>query len=183
MRSVVKSSISLHRFALAALLATLGASAMAQVMPAAPTGPTTKAERSEQRESWMGKHDPAKMQAEMAKRQAELKANLKITPAQESAWAGYTAAMQPLAARYARPSPEQRAEMYKLTTPQRIDKMREMREQRMAAMNANMNKRGDATKAFYAALTPEQQKVFDTQQMQRHGHSGHAGPGHPGHRS
>ena len=58
--------------------------------------------------------------------------------------------------------------MDKLPTPQRIDKMRDMRAQRMAAMEANMNKRGDATKALYAALSPEQQKVFDSQHKQHH---------------
>ena len=130
----------------------------------------------------MGKHDPAKMQAMMANHQAELKASLNLTPAQEGAWASYTNAMQPSAKMYARPTPEQRADMDKLTTPQRIDKIREMRSQRMADMNASMNKRGDATKALYAALTPEQQKVFDTQHKSRHGRAGHGGPGQHGHR-
>ena len=126
----------------------------------------------------MGRHDPAKMQAMIAKHQAELKAKLKITPAQEGAWTSYTAAMQPPA--HARPTPEQRAEFDKLTTPQRIDKMKEMRTQRMAEMNAAMDKRGEATKTFYAVLSPEQQKTFDAEHKKhgpRGGHPEHGGPG------
>ena len=172
MKFAVKSNISLHRFALTALLASLGASVMAQGAPAAPSAPPAASE------SRMGRHDPAKMQAMMAKHLAELKATLKITPAQEGAWTTYTTAMQPPAAMHARPTPEQRAEMDKLTTPQRIDKMRDMRAQRMTEMNATMTKRGDATKALYAALTPEQQKVFDAEHKKHKGH--HDGPGHHG---
>jgi protein CpxP len=39
----------------------------------------------------------------------------------------------------------------------------------MNDMNAAMDKRGDATKTFYATLTPEQQKVFDTHMMRPQG--------------
>ena len=121
--------------------------------------------------------DPAKMQEMMAKRQAELKAKLNISAAQESAWSAYVAAMQPPADMGQRMSPESRKQMHDewaaLTTPQRIDKMNEMKARR----DAEMAKRGDATKALYAALTPAQQKVFDTSAM-RHGPGGpHDGPG------
>jgi Spy/CpxP family protein refolding chaperone len=128
----------------------------------------------------MGRHDPAKMQAMMAKRQAEMKAKLKITPAQEGAWTSFTAAMQPPARMGGRPTPEQRAEFAKLTTPERIDKMRALRTERMTQMSAAMDKRGEATKTFYAALTPEQQKVFDTEHKKHGPHGGRGGPGHHG---
>jgi len=52
-----------------------------------------------------------------------------------------------------------RAELDKLTTPQRIDLI----EQRRAERIGQMNQRMDATKAFYAQLTPEQQRLFDAQ--------------------
>jgi Spy/CpxP family protein refolding chaperone len=172
MRSAFKTDTSLHSLALATLLAIIGASAMAQNAPTVPTAPTTQAG------SRMGKHDPAKMQAMMAKRQTELKASLKITPAQEGAWTTYTAAMQPPAGMHARPTPDQRAELDKLTTPQRIDKMREMRNQRTTDMSASMNKRGDATKALYSALTPEQQKAFDAREPQHLGHGSRGGSNH-----
>ena len=159
--------------ALAGLMAA-GASAMAQGTPPAAQGSGPRSEH-------MGKHDPAKMQAMMARHQADLKVKLKLTPAQEGAWTAYTTAMQPPAGLQQRPSDAQRAEMDKLTTPERIDKMRALRAERMTQMNAVMDKRGDATKAFYAALTPEQRKVFDAEQQKRGArgeHGGHGGPEH-----
>ncbi len=155
--------------ALAGLLAA-GASAMAQ--GAAPAAPGAAA--SSARGHHMGSHDPAKMQAMVAKHQADLKAKLKLTPAQEGAWTAYTAAMQPPAGMGMRPSDAQRAEMEKLTTPERIDKMRAARAERMAQMNAEMDKRGNATKTFYAALTAEQQKIFDGEHG-KHGARGEHG--------
>ncbi len=121
----------------------------------------------------MGKMDPARMQARMDKRNAELKAQLKITSAQESAWTAYTAAMTPPAELMAkRPDP---AEMAKLPTPERIDKMKALRTQHMSDMTAAMDKRAEATKALYAALTPEQQKVFDTSSPRYQGPKGPRG--------
>lgn len=158
----------------AGLLASIGFAAVAQgtagsAPPAAPADATHAHAR-------MGPHDPAKMQQyraeHMAKRQAALKEKLQITPAQEAAWSTFTAALTPPAMGQ-RPD---RAEFEKLTTPQRIDKMREMRTQHMAAMD----QRADATKAFYAQLTPDQQKVFDAQTLRRgHGMRGgmHGGMG------
>jgi protein CpxP len=42
-----------------------------------------------------GKMDPAKMEAMMTKRLADLKAKLKITGEQEAAWTSFTTAMKP----------------------------------------------------------------------------------------
>jgi len=109
-----------------------------------------------------------RMKERMAKHQAELKAKLKLTAEQEGAWSQFTTAMQPAAALQ---HPD-RAEMEKLTTPQRLEKMQAFKAQR----DAEMTKRVDATKAFYATLTPEQQKVFDAEhsRMGRSGkHQGH----------
>lgn len=157
---------SVHKHLVAAgLLAAFGFSAFAQTPPAGAPSPQARQERMAAR------HDPAKMQERMAQRQAELKAKLQISAAQESAWNSFTSALQPPANRPARPD---RAEFAKLTTPERIDRMQAMKAQRDAAMA----KRADATKTFYAALTPEQQKVFDAetlrfgQRMHRH-HGGH----------
>ena len=118
-------------------------------------------------------------QAHMAQRANAFKAQLKLTPEQEPAWTAFMAAMQP-AERPARLDP---ADMEKRTTPERIDRMRALRAQHAA----EADRRGEATKTFYAALTPEQQKTFDdrAQQMHRkggwHGHHGDAGHGHGGH--
>ena len=121
----------------------------------------------------MGKMDPSKMQARMDKRNAVLKAQLKITPEQESAWTAYTTAMTPPTELMAKhPDP---AEMAKLPTPERIDKMKALRSQHMSDMTTAMDKRGEATKALYAALTPEQQKVFDSIGARQQGPKGPRG--------
>lgn len=108
----------------------------------------------------MGKGDPARMQAMMDQRQAAIKAQLKLTAAQEPAWATYTAAMKPPADMMTMQRPDP-AEMAKLSTPERIEKMKKLQTERHTAMTAAMDKRAEATKVFYATLTAEQQKTFD----------------------
>jgi hypothetical protein len=49
--------------------------------------------------------------------------------------------------------------MEKLTTPERIDKMNVLKAQR----DAEMQKRNEATRIFYATLSDEQKKTFDQQ--------------------
>lgn len=125
----------------------------------------------------MGKMDATRMQAMMEKRNANLKAQLKITAGQEAAWSAYTDAMKPGAGmmNHQRPDP---AEMAKLSTPERLDKMQVLRAQHMSEMSATMEKHTQATKALYAVLTPEQQKLFDAQAMpgQRHIKGGQRSP-------
>jgi protein CpxP len=164
---------SLNRFILAGLLAAAG-SAMAQAPAAAPPPPPPGQIAGHDGHGRMGgQQDPAKMQAWVAQHQAELKAKLKITTAQEAAWSRYTAAMQPPA--HEAKSRQERAELDKLNTPERIDKMRALRTERMNEMNAAMDKRDEATKAFYASLNPEQKKIFDAERTRKHG------PGKGGH--
>jgi len=110
----------------------------------------------------------ARMQERMAKHQTELKQKLQLNVAQEGAWNTYVAALKPVAV--GRPD---RAEFATLSTPERIDRMRIHR----AARAAEMDKRGEATKAFYAALSPEQKKLFDNETARR-GHGGHHGRHH-----
>jgi periplasmic protein CpxP/Spy len=95
----------------------------------------------------------ARKQEHMTQRAADIKAKLKLTPEQEGAWNTYIAAMKPAAT----PKWPDRAEIDKLSTPERLDKMRELRKQR----DAEMDKREDATRTFYATLTAEQKKIFD----------------------
>lgn len=148
---------------LAGLMATVGAAAFAADAPPPPAAAAAT--------TGMAKHDPAKMQAKMQERmqkhQADLKAKLKLTAAQEPAWSTFTASMQPPAHS---PRPD-KAAMEKLTTPERIDKMRALHAER----GAHMDKRAEATKAFYAALSPEQQKVFDANTMHHGGRGEHGG--------
>ncbi len=125
----------------------------------------------------MGHMSYDKMKSRMATRQADLKAALKVTAAQEADWTTFTAAMMPPAENTVqRPS---REDMVKLTTPERIDKMKAMRTEHHAKMSLAMDQRGEATKTFYAALTPEQQKVFDEKTM-RQGHRKGGKQGHHG---
>lgn len=113
-------------------------------------------------------------QAHQAQRLADLKAKLQITPAQEAAWTTFTAALQPAE----RPAGMDRQALQSLPTPERIDRMRALRAEHMAAMD----RRGDATKAFYAQLSPTQQQAFDAFRPHRgqHGQHGHKGRHHGG---
>ncbi len=145
------------------LAASLGAMAQAQTPPAGATPPAQRGmSRPEHRAE---RPDPARMEAFMAKRQAELKAKLKIEPAQESAWATWTAAMKPPADMRQRRE-AMHAEMQKLTTPERIDRMKTLRAER----DAQMDKHAQATKDFYVVLNAEQKKTFDAGMM--HGRRG-----------
>ena len=105
--------------------------------------------------------DHAKMTQMHARHLSSLKAKLKITATQESAWSTFADSMQP-AANMMGKRPDT-AELDKLSTPERIDKMRAMHKERMTAMEAAMDKHGEATKTFYATLSAEQKKVFDAE--------------------
>lgn len=99
--------------------------------------------------------------------QKELKAALKLTPEQEGAWKQFTDATQPDPKAWPR---FDRNEWDKLATPQRLDKFQALRKER----DERMNKHVEAIKQFYAVLSPEQQKVFDAQQL-RMAFGGHGG--------
>jgi len=161
-----------------AILAALALPALAQA-PATPAMPHSQASaENRQPGDWQERH-----RARMQQRTADLKAQLKLTPAQEPAWTSFTAAMQP-GQRHARLN---RDDMAQLTTPERIDRMRALRAQHAA----EADRRGEATKAFYATLTPEQQKTFDAKTLRQHRHGGmgkgrgegHHGAMHHGHHS
>jgi hypothetical protein len=115
-----------------------------------------------------GQMDPAKMQAMVEKRLTTLKAQLKLTPDQEGAWNTFTTATKPATGKLMTARPDQ-AEMAKLTTPERIEKMKVLHTQHMTEMSTNMDKLGEAAKVFYATLTPEQQKAFDANTLAGHG--------------
>lgn len=153
----------------AAVFAAMGAVAVAQTPP--PAGnPPARQERQER----MGRMEPAQMQQRMqehrAKRMAHFRETLQITPAQEGAWSAWTASKQ-RPADWKRPD---RAEFERLTTPERIDRMRALRAERAT----RMDKRAEATKVFYAALNPTQKRVFDVETAHRgRGHGGGGGGG------
>lgn len=135
---------------------------------------TTAAVWSQPSDSHMGiksgHHRSADHATAHTQRHTELKAALKLTPAQETAWTAFMSSMQ-------RPSHASdrldRDEWARLTTPQRIEKMEALHNERQAASA----KRLEGIKQFYALLTPEQQAIFDRefQTMGGMGHRGHRG--------
>ena len=150
------------RHLIAAGLLALGLAAGAQTTPPGPPpGGPGAGPGYMMMHGHHGRFDPAKMQEYRAQRQAQLKQKLQLTPGQEGAWTAYVAAMQP-PANMQRRDP---AEWAKLTTPERIDRMRALRTEHQAVMD----KHADAMKTFYASLTPEQKKVFDAESMRGHG--------------
>ena len=153
--------------------------AFAQAPLTAPPPPAAAAQPGAQApaKSQLKRVDRAeRMQAHRAQHLADLKEKLKLTPAQESAWSSFTTAQQPPARPDAAQREARRAEFAKLTTPQRLDRM----QARQAERSAMFAKRADATRSFYAALTPDQQKTFDAESMARFGQRGHGGHGGPG---
>jgi hypothetical protein len=141
--------------AIAVLLATTGFAANAQ------TPATMGDHKAMMGEGRMQKIDPEKMDSMVAKHLSDLKAKLKLSAEQESSWKTFADAMKPNAKMHEnRPD---RAELDKLSTPERIDKMKALRSQHMSDMNAAMDKRDEATKTFYATLRPEQKKTFDAE--------------------
>ena len=155
----------------AVLLASLALAAVGQTPQPAPA-------RTAPGHEWMGPPvDSAEMRERMAARRAQrmahFKETLQITAAQEGAWNAWSASMQPPGG-WKRPD---RAQLERLATPERIDRMRAMRAER----NAIADRRAEATKAFYAALDPIQKRVFDVETAHIGQGRGEGGRGHHGH--
>ncbi len=92
---------------------------------------------------------------------------LHLSAAQEDAWRAYRAAITP------DPQAEARHRsaammMTTLTTPRRVDLVDAEMEQDLMLVR----RQGEAVKAFYATLTPDQQRAFDHQTMQSSGNGG-----------
>jgi hypothetical protein len=117
---------------------------------------------------------------------------LALRPDQEAAWATFKASLAPSPEAQARrkawaeeavdrkdgPRPEHA----RPTTPERLDRMAA----RMAEHQAAFQRHAAAVKAFYAVLSPQQQRTFDALAvLGAHGHGGHGmaagmGPGMEG---
>ena len=97
------------------------------------------------------------------KRLTALKAKLHLSGAQEAAWASFEQGHQPPT----RPLTQalDREALAKLSTPERIEQMQRQFDAHHSAVQAQMKQRADATRQFYAQLTPEQQKVFDAETL------------------
>ncbi|WP_159915982.1 Spy/CpxP family protein refolding chaperone [Pantoea sp. 18069] len=154
--------------AAATVFAALAMPVWAQT-PAAPTAATTTAVEPAARAPGHQPRDHAAHGKRMAEKAQKFQAALQLTEAQQAGWNSYREAIKP--APHAKRM--DRESFAKLTTPQRIDHMQQQRTER----NAQADRRAQATKAFYATLTPTQQKTFDEQTL-RHGkhHAKRHGP-------
>lgn len=124
----------------------------------------------EQRQAKMAEFRAKRAEAR-AVRQAKLADALKLTPAQQPVWQAFVASTTPPQKgerRGQRLTKEQRAA---LTAPQRLERRIALQKERTARMEARLS----ALNSLYAALSPEQRKVFDEQHQHRGGrhHGGH----------
>jgi len=127
----------------AALIMGASAAAMAQAQPPGPPPAGAWKEHAERRG---------------AERIHALHDLLNIHPDQETAFQAFVAAIRPHHHDEAGPpAAPTEADQAALTTPQRLDRVAAMISKRQAVFQA----RADATRTFYAALSPEQQRAFD----------------------
>jgi protein CpxP len=123
--------------------------------------------------------DHAQMRQMMEQHRAamarDLHTLLRIRPDQEAAFAAFQTSMGPTQDGRMHPHEDWTA-MQRMTTPQRLDHMMARMDEHMA----RMRQRIEATKAFYAALSPEQQQVFDAFGRLHGGRGGHRGWGGEG---
>ena len=125
-----------------------------------------------------GHRDPgqwqAKMEAHRQQKAQELQAVLQLRPDQEGAFQTFEQATEPSRNAGHR---GQRDAMANMTTPQRLDMMLSRMDQRMARLRGRVA----ATKQFYAALSPQQQRAFDgLMALRGHGRGFHGRHGRMG---
>ncbi len=103
------------------------------------------------------KMDSTQWKQMVEQRNADLYAKLKLSSNQESAWKAYTESTL----KNVPPSKPAKEDMEKLTAPERMQKALDMTKEKQARMEEHLK----AVKTFYATLTAEQQKIFDTETM------------------
>ena len=154
-----------------AAAAAIGLFVLAGPAAAQPPGPPAGMGPMGGMHAMHGMADPTAMKAKMAEHMAQMDKDmhtiLRLRPDQETAWRAFRDAMHPQAPMAMTPPKPG------LTTPQRLDEM----DKKAAERQARHDKMEAATRAFYAALSPEQQAVFDAlHRMHGPGGLGH-GPG------
>lgn len=164
MKSITRSFT--QRTVLAALLVGCGVLA-ASAYAMSTGGPADGTPRCE---AQAGKSAHGGFAAKRAAHLAALKDKLKLAPGQEPAWRAFAESLQPGPRHDRIERGAMREQFAQLSTPERLDRMQAMAEQRQA----RMAQRAEAVKAFYVQLTPEQQRVFDAEALpQRHAHTFH----------
>lgn len=105
----------------------------------------------------------AKSAERMAKRLTALHDKLSLSPTQEAAWKTFTDKLQATA-----PVRPEAAPGATMTAPERAERMAAF----LQTAQQQATTRAQAVKEFYAVLSPEQQKIFDSQFQGRHHHFG-----------
>jgi periplasmic protein CpxP/Spy len=108
-----------------------------------------------------------RMQAHHTQKLAQLHDKLNLQMSQEPAWTTFVTSVTPPP----RPTPEQRAELDKLTAPERGEHMLEQLKQHEVRAASHLQ----ALKTFYAQLSTDQKKIFDDNFKPMHRR--HHGPG------
>lgn len=161
-----------------ALAATLGAGAAAQAQPTPAPQPAAMADASTGH-GWDTGRMHHRMEADHAQHIKALHEALNIRPDQEAAFSAFAAAMRPDAHDDWRKHDQMdQGAMQAMTTPQRLDHMAQMMDERTAHMREAFQRRASATKALYAVLSPDQRHTMDalhdlTGHGRRHGDWGH----------
>ena len=156
----------------AAVLAACGLAAQAQTPP--PPAPGAAPHMQMQMPGGAAMHERMQehMQQRLQRRMESLKRILQISPAQDGAWNNWVAAMRP-DPRSMEQRHRMREEFSRLSTSVRLVRLCVLR----SLCFVLLVRRADATTAFYAQLTPPQQKAFDEVALKfmrgRHGHGGH----------
>ena len=107
--------------------------------------------------------DKSKHSEFFEKRQSELHDRLGLSASQEAAWNNFVVKSK---SNDHQTRPDW-SELSKLSTPDRLDRILAMKKDREQAMESRVK----VVKAFYAQLTPAQQKIFDesfSHRKQRH---------------
>ena len=111
-----------------------------------------------------GDHDGAyrghhqRWQEYRQQRRTAMQERLKLNAQQQKAWTDYMAVTDK---NFNSWKPFSRTDLEKMTAPQRLEAMIGRMQERQQAMSTQLT----ALKTFYSQLTPEQQKIFDSESM------------------
>ena len=105
--------------------------------------------------AWSG-YEGMDLSSRIDSRLTRLHDSLKLNASQETAWNDFSGKMKPVNTEKA-----DRPDWRSMNTPARMDRMLEL----IKSRETRMADRAVAVKTFYAALTPDQQQIFDRQFM------------------
>lgn len=114
--------------------------------------------------NWTASGHGEKFAERMAKRQAALHDKLALTPSQEGAWQAFTARIQSTV-----PTRTDGRPAVPLTAPERAERKAAF----LLVAQQQAASRVQPIKDFYAVLSPEQQKIFDSEFQHRRHYFGH----------